>query len=112
MYYNRLGEKITDEEFGELSRDIDYKTIGRDKVENFLISTIWLGIDHSFNFSEEKVPLLLFETMVFLDNDPSGCYQERYTTEAEAIMGHNKIKEKIIAKDYGDLVLEEEEEME
>lgn len=49
------------------------------------VSTIWLGLNHSFSF---KGPPLIFETMVF----PPGSFQDldmdRYSTEAQAKEGH------------------------
>ena len=61
------------------------------KVGNIEISTVFLGLDHSFG---GKKPLL-FETMIFggkLDQE-----QERYTTWEQAEKGHkgmvNKVKE-------------------
>ena len=52
------------------------------------ISTVWLGIDHSFSGG----PPLIFETMVFpsKDNLREQLYR-RYTTEAEAKAGHAQI---------------------
>lgn len=49
------------------------------------ISTIFLGLDHSFDYSEGHIPVL-FETMIFGGNNDQ--YQKRYTTWDEAEKGH------------------------
>ena len=54
-----------------------------------LVSTVWLGLDHSFGFTN-GVPRI-FETMIFgvpwSDEDE---YQERYATEVGAEAGHDR----------------------
>lgn len=70
------------------------------EVEGYLVSTVDLGLDHSFGDG----PPLYYETMIFAkdddDIDYSGEYQERYVTEAEARKGHEKaikyVKEKLL----------------
>lgn len=56
------------------------------------VSTVFLGLDHSFF----EGPPLLFETMVFNDYDEAGCY--RYTTWAEAEVGHMEVCEDLERK--------------
>ena len=59
-------------------------------TDNGQVSTVFLGIDHSFS---EDGPPVLFETMVFggtLDGE-----QERYTTWEEAEAGHRKMVERV-----------------
>lgn len=66
------------------------------KCENFNVSTVFLGLDHSFG-GEQPV---LFETMVFKKSDWDGgeglpeedC--ERYSTIEEAWAGHAAMVEK------------------
>lgn len=66
-------------------------------VDNYRISTVDLGIDHSFGFGKP----LYYETMIFNSEEENKFedYQERYSTKDEAIIGHNKtieyVKEKI-----------------
>lgn len=59
------------------------------------ISTVWLGLDHSFLPSESPK---IFETMVFSDRKDLDGYMERYSTEQEAIDGHKKICEEMNKK--------------
>ena len=48
------------------------------------ISTVFLGLDHNYGLDG---PPLIFETMVF-HKGGSDCFMDRYSTEAEAIHGH------------------------
>ena len=60
-------------------------------VNNHLVSTIFLGLDHNFGLSRKKI---LFETMVFYKGKGTSRLndeQERYSTYKEAIKGHNKL---------------------
>lgn len=98
MYYDREGKKITMKEMVELRCSIkDYHVVERSLVTSklgpaLLVSTIWLGLDHSFN---SDVPLI-FETMVFMVNDKgdisnwSELYSDRYSTIEEARAGHKE----------------------
>ena len=56
--------------------------VASDYVGDVHISTVFLGIDHSFGSG----PPLLFETMIF-GGDHDG-YQERFRTWDEAAAGH------------------------
>jgi hypothetical protein len=79
------------------------KDIAKSTIDDYFISTIFLGINH--NFFDEENPIL-FESMVFEHQEPIGC--RRYTTWSEAKQGHEdfvtkytELKEKSIqmAKD-------------
>lgn len=64
--------------------------VGRDEVDGILVSTVFLGLDHSLGFSGGRSPVL-FETMVF-----GGAHDQeqfRYNTWDEARMGHVAIVE-------------------
>ena len=57
-------------------------------VREVRVSTIFLGLDHSFNEDDPKDLPVLFETMIFGKfNDD---YQIRYTTWEEAVEGHKR----------------------
>lgn len=65
------------------------KRVKETTLGDFWISTVFLGIDHSFMDNESPV---LWETMItkngeFLD------YQRRYVSQADAEYGHDKIVE-------------------
>ena len=60
------------------------------KVNGYIVSTVDLGIDHSFGIGKP----LYYETMIFKEIDGhivgSTGYQVRYSTEKEAKIGHKK----------------------
>lgn len=66
--------------------------IGEDGFEdgNVRVSTVWLGLDHSFT---EEGPPLIFETMIF--GGPHDSFQRRYSTKEEAQKGHERVVEAI-----------------
>jgi hypothetical protein len=71
------------------------RIIEQDQVEELWVSTIFMGLDHSYR---PKGPPLWFETMVFHEPEyeprldrmirPEAGYCERYTTIQEARAGH------------------------
>lgn len=65
------------------------RIVAQDNVVDIKISTVFLGIDHSFGVG----PPLIFETMVFggdLDQE-----MDRYSTWKEAVNGHKKMVRKV-----------------
>jgi ABC-type phosphate transport system permease subunit len=88
-YYNRRGEPINMWEWFKLNQDGEYRRIKQDLVGTYNVSTVWLGLDHSFTGGI----LEIFETIIFsLERIPLGLatvvFMERYATEEEAIKGH------------------------
>ena len=64
--------------------DMKNRHVADDKVNGVRVSTVFLGVDHSFG----EGPPMLFETMIFGgDHDQ---YQERYSTWDDAERGHKK----------------------
>lgn len=69
-----------------------------------VVSTAFLGIDHAFGGG----PPMLWETMIFRaahDGEPNnwapfgeGEYQERYTSHDEAIAGHTRAVDYVLAR--------------
>ena len=59
--------------------------------KKFKVSTVDLGLNHSFIEGIE----LYYETMIFNqsneEENPFECFQERYSTEQEAITRHKEI---------------------
>lgn len=71
------------------------RIVGRDLVGNFLISTVFLGVDHNLDlFSKNALPVL-FETMVFKVDHGNDLDCERYCTFEEAKSGHEKMAKKV-----------------
>lgn len=63
------------------------RKIARDTIDDIVISTVFLGLDHSYG---GKIPIL-FETMIF--GGKHDKYQNRYVTIEEALIGHEKAVE-------------------
>lgn len=110
LYFDRKGRPISMERWMELSENRVYKVLDRTEInENVHVSTIWIGLDHSFSFERSKP--VIFETMVFRrlskphtsigghvhDFDEDGCW--RYSTEEEAIAGHDRAVKLMIEKE-------------
>lgn len=66
--------------------DYDNKFHLTDNVNGYYISTVDLGIDHSFGIGKP----LYYETMIFKEGSWNDLYCKRYSTEKEAIKGHKK----------------------
>lgn len=85
--FDKEGNPISFREWSELRHDPDYHRVALTEIGEISISTVWLGINHGISEDEP----IIFETMVFggsLEQE-----QWRYTTEAEALEGHNKAVE-------------------
>jgi len=89
-FYRRDGTPYPDGDAGffEWAKDFenfDKRIVRQEELPNgYWVSTVWMGIDHRFL----EGPPLIFETMV---EDPEGHwtdYQERYSSEEDAIIGH------------------------
>lgn len=106
LFYDRQGQPLHDVvEWGKLLGDDNYQRIEQTATTAgvFWVSTVWLGVDHGHYFGPGQNPRpIIFETMVF-DKRPANqrenemlpgvpispiMEQDRYSTEAEAIMGH------------------------
>lgn len=61
-YFDRDGERISMRQWAMLFGYKNYQIVKRTDVGPFFVSTVWLGLDHSFDV--EGLPLI-FETMVF-----------------------------------------------
>lgn len=104
MYYRMDGTPYPDGSEGTMEwakdfENFELRRIGHDKLENGLeISTVWLGLDHSFGGSGRP---LIFETMVFVPQhrevgflgrklifDREEFNMQRYSTLEEARLGH------------------------
>lgn len=60
----------------------DLRRVAQDYIGDVHISTVFIGVDHSFGLGEP----LLFETMIF--GGAHDQYQERYSTWEQAEAGH------------------------
>ncbi len=90
MYYDRQGKEMTMMEWAKKLEDFDYKIVKQDHVGKYFISTVWLGLNMQFF---KGAPKHIFETMIFCEenkDDALHLYQERYSTEQEALEGHKE----------------------
>lgn len=93
--YDRQGHRITMETYALLCSQENYRWVGSTQVGPYLVSTVWLGVDHSFG--GDQAPLV-FETMVFLtegedEQGEAGWLDRactRYAGEEEALQGHQE----------------------
>lgn len=91
MYYDKDGKEMELLDWARKFEDRAYKIVKQENVGDIWISTVWLGMDHSFG---EGKPLI-YETMAFPkkgDWNELGC--ERYSTLEEAQKGHEVIANK------------------
>lgn len=93
-YFDRNGEPMAMQEWAVRFGDHDYKVVAQHWVRGWMVSTVWLGLNHNWN--PGGVPLI-FETMIFPPGDEAGeesvwseQYCERYPTEAAANAGHDR----------------------
>jgi len=68
-----------------LEEGSDRRTVKRDEVGDILVSTVFLGLDHSWTPGGKPV---LWETMIF--GGEHDQYQDRYTSHKDALEGHKK----------------------
>lgn len=85
MYYDIDGSEITIEDFTALFMDPEYRRIAQTYVGQALVSTVWLGINHSWDDGRP----LIFETMIFPGNTTGEELSWRYPTLERAIAGHH-----------------------
>jgi hypothetical protein len=93
-YYDRQGAPMTMDAWSAKFSDRDYQVVAQHWIRGWMISTVWLGIDHGLGFSSAPV---IFETMIFPPGDEAGGehvdmdrYCDRYATESEAEAGHDR----------------------
>lgn len=67
------------------------RSIADENVDGYRVSTVWLGMNHEWR---DGHPPLIFETMVF-GGEPWDGYMLRYTTEAQAVAGHDQLVARI-----------------
>ena len=94
LYYDRKGQPLDLREWARLHEDRDYMIVAQHWIRGWMVSTVWLGLNH--NFIGAGAPVI-FETMVFPPGDEAGEhgimseeYCERYSTEEAAQAGHDR----------------------
>jgi len=98
--YDRDGNQISWKQWARLAESDYYRRVGYTEIGPYVVSTVWLGLDHSFGHG----PPIIFETAVFSkaewDADRSEDVVDpvlldldarRYATLAEAARGHDEM---------------------
>ena len=67
--------------------DLGDNGVRASEIDEVLVSTVFLSLNHQW---DPDAPPLVFETMVFIDEEAVGI-QARYSTWDEAVAGHNEI---------------------
>lgn len=93
-YYDRSGNAISFRDYMRLNAyyqdHLEYKRVAETAIGDYWVSTVWLGLDHGLGRPYERP--LIFETMVFnRATDESDLDCKRYSTEAEAREGHERM---------------------
>ena len=101
FYYDRQGNPLTMEQwvtlFDTQQQREDYRRVGSTQVGQVWVSTVWLGLNHSYGSG----PPLIFETMAFGPHSWAELFVDRYSTEAEALAGHEKIVAEVRRRHHG-----------
>ena len=82
LYYDKEGSPLDLAGWCARMEDPGYKRVSIAEVCDVRVSTVWLGLDHSWG---GKRPLI-FETMIF--GGPYDGEQDQYSTLEEAVTGH------------------------
>lgn len=96
-YYDRAGRPISSERFKFLHADRAYIQVALTHVipageAEYAVSTVWTGTDIACSHQP-----VVFETAVFRIGSKD-CYLERYSSEAEASIGHDFFVTDIVSK--------------
>lgn len=86
-HYILIDREPVDVPFGKWAFDFENteRHVAEDNIGGVRISTVFLGLDHSFT---PDGPPILFETMIFGGEHDE--FQERYATWTEAEEGHGR----------------------
>ena len=86
MYFDRQGEPLETLAWARLHSDPEYKRVALTELGGYTVSTVWLGLNHNWG----QGPPLIFETMVFGGGGSADLDMDRYSTEAQALAGHEE----------------------
>jgi hypothetical protein len=90
MFYDRQGMPMDLETWITKSGDPKYRRVASTVLpDGKQVSTVWIGL----NYHTFRGPPLIFETMDCPSED-SDFDSMRYSTEEEALVGHNRLVEK------------------
>lgn len=95
-FYDRFGMPVSLERWAQLMDEDNGKFVAKDLVGHYLVSTIWLGLDHQIFGG----PPMIFETCVFYIPHEGAEWETilepvRYPSEEAALAGHKKILQEV-----------------
>lgn len=99
MYFDKKGKSIPVDKWARLFGDFKYKVVKKTKQGDVEVSTVWLGMDHSWSWEgkpEDNPNPIIFETMIF--GGKHSDYQTRCSTEEEAFEMHRVAEELAFGK--------------
>jgi len=120
LFFDRQGRPMQRMDWARKieDRDKEYCVVAQHWVRGWMVSTVWLGLDHNHT---RQGPPLIFETMIFAPKDVTvgredwedggdafGTvpdlheYQDRYPTEAAAQAGHDRALAAMVEQLGGD----------
>lgn len=87
-FFDRQGNNISLEEFDDVMSQ-DRRVAETTLKDGLWVSTVFLSVDHNYG---NGIPLI-FETLVFKEKDTGAKVLDtrRYSTEAEALAGHDEV---------------------
>ncbi len=93
---NEQGNPVVERDLMKWARwfELADREIARDAIGNVTVSTVFLGLDHSFSGE----PPVLFETIII--GGTHGGYMKRYANRVAALAGHDQAM--VLVRDSGD----------
>jgi len=91
QYVDMFWNEIDVEERAKLFEDASYKSVARDIVNWYLVSTVWLWINHWLSTDPKYFETMIFKTEEDWSFNPTDLYQNRYTTRSEAEEKHKEL---------------------
>lgn len=93
--HNPIPLDLKDPNLEALMRDVQKRRVALDEIGDYVVSTVFLGLDHCFSLTGSPI---LFETMIFPKGGFRDLHCERYETWNEAVAGHQRIVADVVAE--------------
>jgi hypothetical protein len=95
LYFDKDGEPLTLWQWVRKFEDPDYRNVARDIVGDYLVSTVWLGVNYSHTGGKLTFETMVFDTSRQEDDRIVDGYISRYGTLEAAEAGHKWTVDKI-----------------
>jgi len=96
---NRKPKIVSPSEWGKCFGEIEKFRVGRARIFSVEVSTVFLCVDHRHSVEGDPI---LWETMIF--GGKYDQYQERYTSEKDAIDGHRKAVRMVLLSPFEKII--------